>query len=115
MPVLKLARQPYYRWLERPVSEVEFEQGYRANALFDAHRDAPDFGYRFSDARPAQFPMPMHQIALARFGLPLVDAADLEALAQCCEASNRWSFMLVLAPPRITGTTGLVVNPIAVF
>ncbi|MFJ8932816.1 MULTISPECIES: cyclase family protein [unclassified Streptomyces] len=68
-----------------------------------------------SDARPARFPMPMHQIALARLGLPLVDAADLEALAQHCEASNRWSFMLVLAPPRITGTTGLVVNPIAVF
>ncbi|MFJ8982545.1 cyclase family protein [Streptomyces sp. NPDC102282] len=68
-----------------------------------------------SDARPAQFPLPMHQVALARLGLPLVDAADLEALAQLCEVSRRWSFMLVLAPPRITGTTGLVVNPIAVF
>ncbi|MYX30211.1 cyclase [Streptomyces sp. SID8381] len=68
-----------------------------------------------SDARPARFPMPMHQVALARLGLPLVDAADLEALALHCEASSRWSFMLVLAPPRITGTTGLVVNPVAVF
>ncbi|MGI5473218.1 cyclase family protein [Streptomyces sp. CA-132043] len=67
------------------------------------------------DARPAQFPLPLHQVALARLGLPLVDAADLQALAQHCEASNRWSFMLILAPPRITGTTGLAVNPIAVF
>ncbi|MFK0194868.1 cyclase family protein [Kitasatospora sp. NPDC090308] len=67
------------------------------------------------DARPARPPMPMHQVALARLGLPLVDVADLERLARHCEASNRWSFMLVLAPPRITGTTGLAVNPIAVF
>ncbi|WP_424215740.1 cyclase family protein (plasmid) [Streptomyces sp. BI20] len=67
------------------------------------------------DARPAEFPLPVHQVALARLGLPLVDAADLEAAARLCEASGRWSFMLVLAPPRITGTTGLVVNPIAVF
>ncbi|MBP0457218.1 cyclase family protein [Streptomyces montanisoli] len=67
------------------------------------------------DARPAQLPLPMHQVALARLGLPLVDAADLEALAELCEASSRWSFMLVLAPPRITGTTGLVVNPIAIL
>ncbi|NEA46703.1 cyclase family protein [Streptomyces sp. SID10815] len=67
------------------------------------------------DARPAQLPLPLHQVALARLGLPLVDAADLEALAQLCEVSGRWSFMLVLAPPRITGATGLLVNPIAVF
>jgi hypothetical protein len=45
--VLKLARQPYYRWLQRPVSEAEFEQDHRANVLFDAHRDDPEFGYRF--------------------------------------------------------------------
>ncbi|RAJ36864.1 hypothetical protein K353_04692 [Kitasatospora sp. SolWspMP-SS2h] len=68
-----------------------------------------------SDARPARPPMPVHQVALARLGLPLVDVADLEPLARHCEASNRWSFMLVLAPPRITGTTGLAVNPISIF
>lgn len=68
-----------------------------------------------SDARPARFPLPMHQVPLARLGLPLVDAADLDDLADHCRALQRWSFMLVLAPPRITGTTGLVVNPIAIF
>ncbi|MGD1221420.1 DDE-type integrase/transposase/recombinase [Streptomyces krungchingensis] len=53
--VLKLARQPYYRWLERPVSDAEFEQATRANALFDAHREDPEFGYRFlaDEARSA--------------------------------------------------------------
>jgi transposase InsO family protein len=45
--VLKLARQPYYRWLVQPITDAELEEAYRANALFDAHRDDPEFGYRF--------------------------------------------------------------------
>ncbi|KAB1986209.1 IS3 family transposase [Streptomyces triticiradicis] len=45
--VLKLAGQPYYRWLDKPVTDAVLEQAYRANALFDAHRDDPEFGYRF--------------------------------------------------------------------
>ncbi|WP_085995447.1 IS3 family transposase [Nocardia testacea] len=45
--VLNLARQPYYRWLAAPVTETELTEAYRANALFDAHRDDPEFGYRF--------------------------------------------------------------------
>ena len=45
--VLNIARQPYYRWLARPVSDAELVEAYRANALVDAHRDDPEFGYRF--------------------------------------------------------------------
>ena len=45
--VLKLSRQPYYRWLASPVTDAELEAAWRANALFDAHRDDPEFGYRF--------------------------------------------------------------------
>jgi hypothetical protein len=45
--VLKLARQPYYRWLANPISDSELVEAYRANALFDAHGDDPEFGYRF--------------------------------------------------------------------
>ncbi|MFF4361145.1 IS3 family transposase [Streptomyces sp. NPDC001604] len=45
--VLKLARQPYYRWLGKPVTDAVLEEAHRANALFDAHRDDPEFGYRF--------------------------------------------------------------------
>ncbi len=45
--VLKLARQPYYRWLAHPITESELVEAYRANALFDAHRDDPEFGHRF--------------------------------------------------------------------
>ncbi|GAB3006880.1 hypothetical protein GCM10027184_75470 [Saccharothrix stipae] len=45
--VLNIARQPYYRWRARPVADAELVKAYRANALFDAHRDDPEFGYRF--------------------------------------------------------------------
>ncbi|WP_141388404.1 IS3 family transposase [Microbacterium maritypicum] len=44
--VLKLSRQPYYRWLANPVTDSEIVEAYRANALFDAHRDDPEFGHR---------------------------------------------------------------------
>ena len=52
--VLKLARQPYYRWLANPVTDAERVEAYRANALFDAHRDDPEFGYRFLVAEAAR-------------------------------------------------------------
>ncbi len=57
--VLDLARQPYYRWLAAPVTEAELAEAYRANALFDAHRDDPEFGYRFlaDEAESAGEPM----------------------------------------------------------
>lgn len=45
--VLKLCRQQYYRWLTEPVTAAELAEAYLANALFDAHRDDPEFGYRF--------------------------------------------------------------------
>ncbi len=57
--VLKIARQPYYRWLAAPVTDAELTAAYRANALFDAHRDDPEFGYRFlvDEAKEAGEPM----------------------------------------------------------
>ncbi|WP_420371864.1 IS3 family transposase [Ornithinimicrobium pratense] len=53
--VLNLARQPYYRWLTNPVTDTELAAAYRANALFDAHVDDPEFGYRYlaDEARDA--------------------------------------------------------------
>lgn len=44
--VLKLSRQPYYRWLAAPITPSEVVEAYRANGLFDAHQDDPEFGYR---------------------------------------------------------------------
>ena len=44
--VLKLSRQPYYRWLADPITPSERVEAYRANVLFHAHRDDPEFGHR---------------------------------------------------------------------
>lgn len=53
--VLKIARQPYYRWLAAPVTNAERAEAHLANALLDAHRDDPEFGYRYlaDEARDA--------------------------------------------------------------
>ena len=45
--VLGLARQPYYRWLDTPIVDSQLDEAYLANAICDAHRDDPEFGYRF--------------------------------------------------------------------
>lgn len=57
--VLKLSRQPYYRWLNNAVTVADRIEAQRANALFDAHRDDPEFGYRFlaDEAEAAGEPM----------------------------------------------------------
>ncbi|ODA90104.1 transposase [Leifsonia xyli subsp. xyli] len=53
--VLKLSRQPYYRWLVCPVTPSEVVEAYRANALFHAHQNDPEFGHRLlaDEARDA--------------------------------------------------------------
>ena len=45
--VLSLCRQQYYRWLKEPITTDQLDQAHVANAVFDAHRDDPEFGYRF--------------------------------------------------------------------
>jgi transposase InsO family protein len=57
--VLKIARQHYYRWLAEPVTATEYVEAWRANALHDAHRDDPEFGYRFLADEAAAAGQPM--------------------------------------------------------
>jgi hypothetical protein len=45
--VLKFSPQGYYRWARRPISHRDYENAYLTNALVDAHRKYPAFGYRF--------------------------------------------------------------------
>lgn len=45
--VLNIARQPYYRKLTEQVTDRERADVKLANAIFDVHRDEPEFGYRF--------------------------------------------------------------------
>lgn len=45
--VLKFAKQPYYRWLQDPVSLRDWDDAHLINAAIDVHGDDPAFGYRF--------------------------------------------------------------------
>ena len=58
--VLKIARQPYYRWLASPVTDAELERGLPGQrACSTPTSDDPEFGYRFlvDEARDAGEPM----------------------------------------------------------
>lgn len=44
--VLKIAKQPYYRWLADPVSARDWDDAHLIDAARDAHKDDATFGYR---------------------------------------------------------------------
>jgi putative transposase len=44
--VLKIAKQPYYRWLKDPVSDRDWDDAHLVDAARDAHTEDPAFGYR---------------------------------------------------------------------
>ena len=48
-------------------------------------------------------------------GLPLLDNANFERLAEVCAETGRYEFMLTIAPLVVPGGTGSPVNPIATF
>lgn len=58
---------------------------------------------------------PVHQLVLIALGMPILDNLNLEDVAKVARKQNRWEFLLVVAPMRITGGTGSPVNPIATF
>ena len=53
--VLKIAKQPFYRWLKDPVSTRDWEDAQLTNAAIDAHAEAPTFGYRLIADELADF------------------------------------------------------------
>ena len=60
-------------------------------------------------------PMPLHHVALARLGIPLIDGTEVEALAATCAELQRWTFLFALGPIPVHGATGIPVNPLAIF
>lgn len=59
--------------------------------------------------------LPVHNFALVAFGMPLIDDTDLGTLAKTAGTLKRWTFLLTVAPIRVTTGTGVPVNPIATF
>ena len=56
-----------------------------------------------------------HRLVLVALGTYLMDGVDLQALASTAARLNRWTFMLVVAPLRAPGSSGSLVNPLAMF
>ena len=54
-------------------------------------------------------------IAIPYLGMPLLCAADLEAVSAACAEEKRWSFFVTVAPWRFKGATSSPVNPLAIF
>ncbi|MCP2168264.1 cyclase family protein [Goodfellowiella coeruleoviolacea] len=75
---------------------------------------AGDIGDAHPELDPA-LPAPLHEVGLARMGMPLIDAAHVDDLAAVCAELRRHSFLLAVAPPRVHGLTGVPVNPLAIF
>lgn len=75
---------------------------------------AGDVGDNFNPLGPG-IPMPLHQVALPRLGIPLIDNVDVDPLAELAAELGRATFLFVLGPMALTGPTGIPVNPIAVF
>ncbi|MFD2416112.1 cyclase family protein [Amycolatopsis pigmentata] len=70
------------------------------------------------DGRPPvdpRVPGPLHRVALARLGMPLIDVADPTELAAACAEEGRSTFLFVAAPPRLGTASGVPVNPLAIF
>ncbi|GLZ02243.1 cyclase family protein [Actinoplanes sp. NBRC 103695] len=104
---------------DRVNGSAEPEPGMTADAIRWMHdHGVAVYAGDIGDARPplpGEVPGALHFLALGKLAIPLIDAADPEALAATCTRLGRWTFQLVVAVPRIAGTTGLPVNPIAVF
>jgi len=59
--------------------------------------------------------IPLHYVALARLGLPLVDGAQVTELAATCAELGRSEFLLTIGAIPVLGATGMPVNPLAIF
>jgi kynurenine formamidase len=58
---------------------------------------------------------PIHVLAIVAMGMPLADQCDLEDVARMAQKLHRQTFLLTLAPVRIKGGTGALINPVATF
>lgn len=71
-----------------------------------------------SDVRPSPVEglhSPVHALAVAAMGVPLLDNLDLEALSAACAEAGRYEFMIVVTPLNVPGGTGSPVNPVALL
>lgn len=60
-------------------------------------------------------PRANHVVPLVAMGLHLLDGPRLTELAETAARLGQWEFLMVIAPPSVPGSTGELVNPLAMF
>lgn len=97
-------------------SALEFLHQYDAALLAWDLLDAGGQGYEgVLEPGGRGVSVPIHEIAIPYMGMPLLDNAHLDTLAEACATAGRWEFLFMVAPLVVRGGTGSPVNPIAVL
>jgi len=94
---------------------VEFLASTEAALLMWDWQDAPTDQQGLPNPLPIDHPLHVHNVVLPYLGMPIVDNADLEPIAEACTELGRWEFLLTVAPLVLEGATGSPVNPIALL
>jgi kynurenine formamidase len=85
--------------------------------LYDTN--AAMLGWDFQESGHTHYNYParivIHEVVIPYMGMPLLDNANFERLAETCAEVGRYEFLLSIAPLVINGGTGSPVNPIATF
>jgi kynurenine formamidase len=125
--VIRSGHAPFWRSQGHPptfaslagvhASCIEFLYETDASMLVWDMQDAPtaDQGIPNPIGRDIPIGMHVHHIVLPYMGMPIVDNAELEELAEECGRLGRWEFELVVSPLHIPGGTGSPVNPLAIL
>jgi kynurenine formamidase len=108
-------------WAANPGFEPPWHApGLHASALeFLYEHEAALLGWDLMEAPGQEWygapSLPIHSIAIPYMGLPLLDNANFDALADACVESGRYEFLLTIAPLIVVGGTGSPVNPLAIL
>ena len=110
-------------WAANPGFEFSFPPNTPGNApsiieyLYDTN--AAMLGWDLQEAGHQHYDYParivIHEVVIPHMGMPLLDNANFERLAEICAEVGRYEFLLCIAPLVINGGTGSPVNPIATF
>jgi kynurenine formamidase len=113
-------------WNLIPADPIAGEAGYHPSTIpWMRERDVAIIAADVSnDARPSGVPeevrsrvrgMPVHSLFIVAMGGYVIDAVDLEELAETAARLNRWEFMVTGAPTAAKGGTGSLLNLTAIF
>ncbi len=123
--IVRSGREAYYRANPSVVPGVRPSAGLHADCIPVLHgRDVALLGWDMMDLNPTGYRVfdegqvaggAVHVLGIVFMGLPLLDNASLEPLAQACAEEGRYEFLLTINPLHVRGGTGSPVNPVAVF